>query len=52
MARIFVTGPASGNSAQATSGCWQHHFCFVSLFSNQLPLGLARLVKVSNPLYL
>ena len=26
---IFVTGPALGNSAQATSGCPQHRFCCI-----------------------
>jgi hypothetical protein len=26
-----VTGPALGNSAQATSGCPQHPFCSISL---------------------
>src|SRR2546421_8771637 len=31
-ARILVTGPGSANSAQATSGCWQHHFCCLSPF--------------------
>ena len=28
-ARNLVTGPASENFAQATSGCRQHHFCCI-----------------------
>jgi len=43
---IFVTGPALAKSAQATSGCPQHHFCCIferasslaGLFSNRFRL--------------
>src|SRR6476659_9782572 len=46
---IFVTGPASGKSAQATSGCRQHHFCCIFAHSTSEPTSTGQAHTFFNP---